>query len=118
MEDGEPSIEPQHVRAYCIRPELRGVAVYVVVEPNRPLCAAPGSRFTQRSLLLAKPQIALELLQAVAARGILPGRWVATNALYDNSPGFRDMDEHIGDSEDIGRAAGLVIPRARRRIAR
>lgn len=37
-----------------------------------------------------KPQIAVNLLQAIAARGSLPGRWVAADALYGNSPAFRD----------------------------
>ena len=37
-----------------------------------------------------KPQIAAELLQAIAARGSLPGRWVAADALYGNAPAFRD----------------------------
>jgi SRSO17 transposase len=37
-----------------------------------------------------KPQIAVDLLQAIAARGILLGRWVAADALYGNSPAFRD----------------------------
>jgi SRSO17 transposase len=39
---------------------------------------------------LTKPQIAAQLLQAIAARGILQGRWVASDALYGNSPAFRD----------------------------
>lgn len=37
-----------------------------------------------------KPQIAVELLQDLAARGALLGRWVAADALYGNSPAFRD----------------------------
>ena len=39
---------------------------------------------------LTKPQIAVELLQAIAKRGFLLGRWVAADALYGNSPAFRD----------------------------
>jgi SRSO17 transposase len=39
---------------------------------------------------LTKPQIAVELLQAIAERGILQARWVAADALYGNSPAFRD----------------------------
>lgn len=39
---------------------------------------------------LTKPQIAVALLQAISARGILPGRWVAADALYGNSLAFRD----------------------------
>jgi SRSO17 transposase len=37
-----------------------------------------------------KPQIALELLQAVVRRGSLPFRWVAADELYGDSPAFRD----------------------------
>jgi SRSO17 transposase len=40
---------------------------------------------------LTKPQIAVNLLQAIAARGELPARWVAADALYGNSPSFRDQ---------------------------
>jgi SRSO17 transposase len=39
---------------------------------------------------LTKPQIAARLLQAIDARGLLQGRWVAADALYGNSPDFRD----------------------------
>jgi len=37
-----------------------------------------------------KPQIALELLQAVVHRDSLPFRWVAADSLYGDSPAFRD----------------------------
>jgi SRSO17 transposase len=37
-----------------------------------------------------KPEIALELLQAAVQRGSLPFRWVAADALYGDSPAFRD----------------------------
>jgi SRSO17 transposase len=37
-----------------------------------------------------KPHIALELLQAAVRRGSLPFRWVAADALYGDSPAFRD----------------------------
>jgi SRSO17 transposase len=37
-----------------------------------------------------KPQIALALLQAAARRGSLPFRWLAGDALYGDSPTFRD----------------------------
>ena len=37
-----------------------------------------------------KPQIALELLQAAVRRGSLPFCWVAGDALYGDSPAFRD----------------------------
>ncbi len=43
-----------------------------------------------------KPQIAIDLLQAIAARGILLGRWVAADALYGNSPPFRDAIAALG----------------------
>jgi SRSO17 transposase len=39
---------------------------------------------------LTKPQIAVNLLQTIADRGLLLGRWVAADALYGNSPDFRD----------------------------
>ncbi len=39
---------------------------------------------------LTKPQIAVNLLQAIADRGLLLGRWVAADALYGNSIAFRD----------------------------
>jgi len=37
-----------------------------------------------------KPEIALALLTRAIARGHVPGRWVAADALYGNSPAFRD----------------------------
>ena len=43
-----------------------------------------------------KPQIAVELLQAIVERGILLGRWVAADALYGNSPPFRDAVAALG----------------------
>jgi SRSO17 transposase len=43
-----------------------------------------------------KPQIAAELLQAIAARGNLLGRWVVADALYGNSPCFRDSVAALG----------------------
>jgi len=43
-----------------------------------------------------KPQIAVDLLQAIAARGILLGRWVAADALYGNSVAFRDAVAALG----------------------
>lgn len=39
---------------------------------------------------LTKPQIALLLLARAKTRGSLPGRWVAADALYGDSPAFRD----------------------------
>ena len=38
----------------------------------------------------SKPEIALELLARAVARGHAPGRWLAADALYGNSPAFRD----------------------------
>jgi len=38
----------------------------------------------------SKPQIAVDGLQAIAARSSLLGRWVAADALYGNAPAFRD----------------------------
>lgn len=38
----------------------------------------------------SKPEIALELLARAVARGHVPGRWLAADALYGNSPAFRD----------------------------
>jgi SRSO17 transposase len=43
-----------------------------------------------------KVQIALDLLQAIVARGALSGRWVAADALYGNSPSFRDGVAALG----------------------
>ena len=37
-----------------------------------------------------KPEIALALLTRAVARGQVPGRWVAADALYGNGPAFRD----------------------------
>ena len=45
---------------------------------------------------LTKPQIAVNLLQAIRERGLLPGRWVAADALYGNSPAFRDAIAALG----------------------
>jgi SRSO17 transposase len=45
---------------------------------------------------LTKPQIAVTLLQAIAARGMVPGRWVAADALYGNSVAFRDAVAALG----------------------
>ena len=39
---------------------------------------------------LTKPQIAVEMLQAIVSRGSLLARWVAADALYGNAPAFRD----------------------------
>ena len=66
-----------------------------------------------------KPQIAVDMLQAIAARGILPGRWVAADALYGNSPAFRDAVATLGkwyftevSSDQLiwRRSPALVVP--------
>ena len=38
----------------------------------------------------SKPEIALDLLARTVVRGHVPGRWLAADALYGNSPAFRD----------------------------
>jgi SRSO17 transposase len=43
-----------------------------------------------------KPEIAIDLLQACRASGSLPARWVAADALYGNSPAFRDAVDELG----------------------
>jgi SRSO17 transposase len=43
-----------------------------------------------------KPAIALELLQAAIQRGGFPFRWVAADALYGDTPSFRDGIAHLG----------------------
>ena len=43
-----------------------------------------------------KPQIAAQPLAALVARGSVPGRWVATDALYGNSPAFRTAVDALG----------------------
>lgn len=37
-----------------------------------------------------KPELAVELIQALVNRKVLPARWVAADALYGDSPAFRD----------------------------
>jgi len=43
-----------------------------------------------------KPEIALELLQQAGQGGHLPGRWVAADEVYGNSPVFRDGVAALG----------------------
>jgi len=43
-----------------------------------------------------KPALALELLQAAFQRGNLPCRWVAADALYGDTPTFRDGVAQLG----------------------
>src|SRR5579859_5579733 len=54
-------------------------------EQARQACGVPDDL-----LYKTKPQIALSLLQAAVRRGTLPVRWVAADALYGDSPAFRD----------------------------
>ena len=37
-----------------------------------------------------KPQLAIQLLKAIHERGVLKARWVVSDALYGDSPAFRD----------------------------
>ena len=43
-----------------------------------------------------KPEIGLELLQKAVKRGSLPFQWVAADALYGDSPAFRDGVDALG----------------------
>ena len=43
-----------------------------------------------------KPEIALALLRQAVARGSVPARWLAADALYGNSPAFRDGVAALG----------------------
>ena len=43
-----------------------------------------------------KPEIGLELLQKAKKRGSLPFQWVAADALYGDSPAFRDGVDDLG----------------------
>ena len=70
--------------------------------------------------LKSKPEIALELLTRAVARGHLPGRWLAADALYGNSPAFRDgvaalklcyMTAVSCDTRIWRRQVALVLPR-------
>jgi SRSO17 transposase len=38
-----------------------------------------------------KPQLAVQLLEAIHGRGVLNARWVVADALYGDSPAFRDQ---------------------------
>ena len=43
-----------------------------------------------------KPQLAVQLLEAISERGVLKARWVAADALYGDSPAFRDAVAQMG----------------------
>jgi len=43
-----------------------------------------------------KPQLAVQLLRAITERGVLKARWVAADALYGDSPAFRDALAEMG----------------------
>jgi len=45
---------------------------------------------------LTKPQLAVTLVQRIVKRGTLPLRWVAADALYGDSPAFRDDITALG----------------------
>jgi DDE superfamily endonuclease len=45
---------------------------------------------------LTKPQLALQLVQAIVERRTVPVRWVAADALYGDSPAFRDAIADLG----------------------
>jgi len=52
---------------------------------KRAACGVPGELTMQ-----TKPEIGLSLLQRAVERGTLPMTWVAADALYGDSPAFRD----------------------------
>ena len=43
-----------------------------------------------------KPEVAVDLIQAIIKRKVLPARWVAADALYGDSPAFRDAMAELG----------------------
>jgi SRSO17 transposase len=43
-----------------------------------------------------KPEVAVDLIQAIIKRKVLPARWVAADALYGDSPAFRDAMADLG----------------------
>lgn len=60
-----------------------------------------------------KPAIALELLQAAFRRGDLPCRWVAADALYGDTPSFRDGVAQLGKWYFTEVACSTLIWRSR-----
>jgi SRSO17 transposase len=57
----------------------------------RQACGVPEEKSYQ-----TKPEIALELLKNALKRGTLPCKWVAADALYGDSPAFRDGIAALG----------------------
>lgn len=58
---------------------------------KRQACGVPPDLTYQ-----TKPQLALQLLQEAVARGTLPFQWVAADALYGDTPAFRDGVATLG----------------------
>ena len=58
---------------------------------RRALCGIPDDVSFQ-----TKPELALEMLQALVRRGRLPFQWVAADALYGDTPAFLDGVAELG----------------------
>jgi SRSO17 transposase len=58
---------------------------------QRVVCAVPEDLVYQ-----TKPEIGLDLLNKAVKRGTLPFQWVAADALYGDSPAFRDGIDALG----------------------
>ena len=58
---------------------------------QRRACGVPRDLVFQ-----TKPEIGLDLLKKAAKRGHLPFQWVAADALYGDSPAFRDGIDAVG----------------------
>lgn len=71
---------------------------------QRQACGVPPG-LTYRT----KPQIALELLQRAIQRGSLPFQWVAADALYGDSPVFRDGVAELGKWYFVEVRAGFLV---------
>jgi SRSO17 transposase len=63
-----------------------------------------------------KPALALELLQAALQRGELPFRWVAADALYGDTPSFRDGVAELGKWYFTEMACSTRVWRSRPRL--
>ena len=55
-----------------------------------PLLASSETEVLSKGISLLVPEIGLELLKNALERGELPCQWVVADALYGNSPTFRD----------------------------